>query len=138
MINKALKIAHRAHLGQVDKGGVPYILHPIRVALHCETDAEKVVALLHDVVEDTSFTLEDLKAEGISRNLLDAIDSLTNREGESYDEFICRVSQNELAVRVKIQDLKDNMDLSRMGGKKHRKYDLYCEALSYLKSLLQE
>ena len=71
--NKALGIAYKAHIGQLDKGGSPYILHPVRVALHCQTEDEKIVALLHDVVEDTSITFEDLKTEGLDDRLLEAL-----------------------------------------------------------------
>ena len=73
MLNKALNIACKAHIGQLDKGGSPYILHPVRVALHCQTEDEKIVALLHDVVEDTSITFEDLKTEGLDDTLLEAL-----------------------------------------------------------------
>ena len=73
MLNKALNIAYKAHIGQLDKGGSPYILHPVRVALHCQTEDEKIVALLHDVVEDTSITFEDLKTEGLDDRLLEAL-----------------------------------------------------------------
>lgn len=132
MLNKALDIAYKAHKGQVDKAGVPYILHPMRVALNCSTEEEKIVALLHDVVEDTPITLEELKAEGFSDGILAALKSLTKTKGEDYRNFIQRVVINPLAARVKIQDLKDNMDLSRLGGKPHWKLDLYQEALELL------
>lgn len=112
--NKALEIAYKAHIGQLDKGGSPYILHPVRVALHCQTEDEKIVALLHDVVEDTSITFEDLKAEGVDDRLLEALKCLTKEEGEDYKAFIERVSTNRLATKVKIQDLKDNMDVTRL------------------------
>lgn len=137
MLNKALDIAYKAHLGQTDKAGAPYILHPMRVALHCETDEEKIVALLHDVVEDTPITLEELKTQGFSDDVLAALKSLTKIKGEDYQTFIQRVATNPLAVKVKIQDLKDNMDLSRLGGKSHWKMDLYKEALHFLEQCLE-
>lgn len=130
--NKALEIAYKAHIGQLDKGGSPYILHPVRVALHCQTEDEKIVALLHDVVEDTSITFEDLKAEGVDDRLLEALKCLTKEEGEDYKAFIERVSTNRLATKVKIQDLKDNMDVTRLNGKAHWKLETYKEALEYL------
>ena len=130
--NKALEIAYKAHFGQLDKGGSPYILHPIRVALHCQTEDEKIVALLHDVVEDTAMTFEDLKAEGFNDKLLEALKCLTKEEGEDYKTFIERVSTNHLATKVKIQDLKDNMDVTRLNGKTHCKLETYKEALEYL------
>ncbi len=132
MLNKALNIAYKAHLGQTDKAGAPYILHPVRVALRCQTEDEKIVALLHDVVEDTPITLEELKTQGFSDDVLAALKCLTKIEGEDYQAFIQRVATNPLAVKVKIQDLKDNMDLSRLGGKPHWKMETYKKALDYL------
>lgn len=132
MLNKALNIAYKAHIGQLDKGGSPYILHPVRVALHCQTEDEKIVALLHDVVEDTSITFEDLKTEGLDDRLLEALKCLIKEEGEDYKAFIERVSTNRLATKVKIQDLKDNMDVTRLNGKAHWKLETYKEALEYL------
>lgn len=132
MLNKALDIAYKAHLGQTDKAGAPYKLHPTRVALHCQTEDEKIVALLHDVVEDTSMTLEELKAQGFSDEVLAALKCLTQIEDEDYQTFIQRVATNPLVVKVKIQDLKDNMDLSRLDGKPHWKMETYKKALDYL------
>lgn len=132
MLNKALDIAYKAHLGQTDKAGAPYILHPMRVAMHCETEEEKIVALLHDVVEDTSVTFEELKSEGFSDEVLTALKCLTRTEDEEYETFIRCVATNPLAIKVKIQDLKDNMDVSRLNGKLHWKMDTYKAALEYL------
>lgn len=132
MINKALKIATKAHDGQTDKGGQPYIFHPIRVALNCETEEEKIVALLHDVVEDTSVTLEDLKAEGFDDDIIKAVKCLTKRKGDDYEDYIVRVGRNLIARHVKIKDLEDNLDVSRLGGKPHGKLKVYQEALRYL------
>lgn len=138
MINKALNIAYEAHCGQTDKAGAPYILHPVRVSLHCQTEEEKIVALLHDVVEDTPITLEELKAQGFSDNVLVALKCLTKIKGEEYQAFIRRVATNPLAIKVKIQDLKDNMDLSRLGGKPHWKMETYKEAFIYLEQCLEK
>ena len=132
MLNKALDIAYKAHAGQVDKAGAPYILHPVRVALNCQTEEEKMVALLHDVAEDTPITLDDLKTEGFSDKVLAALKCLTKTKNEDYQAFIQRVALNPLATTVKIQDLKDNMDVSRLGGKQHWKMDIYKEALELL------
>ncbi len=114
MLNQAIIIAARAHEGQLDKGGHPYILHPLRVMLQCQTEAERICAVLHDVVEDTNITLEYLREQGFTDEILTALACLTKRDGESYDDFISRVLQNELASRVKLADLRDNMDLSRI------------------------
>ena len=114
MLEKAAKLAEKAHQGQVDKGGQPYILHPGRVMEQCETETEKIVALLHDVMEDTPYTLEDLRQEGFSEEVLEALLCLTHREGEPYMAYIERVCENPLAARVKYADLQDNMDLRRI------------------------
>lgn len=114
MLEKAAKLAEKAHQGQVDKGGQPYILHPGRVMEQCETETEKIVALLHDVMEDTPYTLEDLRQEGFSEEVLEALLCLTHREGEPYMAYIGRVCENPLAARVKYADLQDNMDLRRI------------------------
>lgn len=134
MLAKALQIAYLAHQSQVDKGGQPYILHPVRVALRCQTEAEKIVALLHDVIEDTDITIEHLRQVGFSQTITDAVEALTKIEGEDYMMFIERVSYNDLAASVKIQDLKDNMDISRLNGKPHWKMDIYQKALSFLET----
>ena len=115
MLSKAIEVAARAHAGQTDKGGAPYILHPLRVMINCWEDCEtKICAVLHDVVEDTAVTLDDLRKEGFSAEIIDALDCLSRRTGESYDAFISRVSMNEMACRVKLADLSDNMDLTRI------------------------
>ena len=114
MLSKAIAIAAKAHDGQTDKGGNPYILHPLRVMMNCESEAAKICAVLHDVIEDTGITLEDLKSQGFSDEIIATLDCLTKRNGESYDEFISRVLPNELACHVKLADLTDNMDLTRI------------------------
>ena len=114
MLEKAIEIAIKAHQGQLDKAGAPYILHPLRVMLSGETETEQICGVLHDVVEDSNVSLEDLKMEGFSDEVLQALDLLTKREGESYDGFIDRIVINGTAMRVKMADLKDNMDVSRL------------------------
>jgi len=114
MLNKAIEIAAKAHAGQVDKGGNPYILHPLRVMLNCEKETAQICAVLHDVVEDTKITLNDLKADGFNDEIIAALECLTKRDGESYDDFIGRVLTNETACRVKLADLADNMNLVRI------------------------
>lgn len=114
LLEKALAIALRAHLGQKDKAGAPYILHPLRVMLSMETELEMIAAVLHDVVEDSGLTVEDLRREGIPEVALAAIEHLTHREAESYDDFIERVKQNTLACKVKLADLEDNLNIARI------------------------
>lgn len=114
MLNKAIEIANRAHAGQVDKAGRSYILHPLRVMLSLDNEMEMICAVLHDVVEDSDITLEDLRKEGFSEEVIQVLDCLTKREGETYDGFIERVLVNKTARKVKLADLRDNMDLSRI------------------------
>ena len=113
-LERAILIAAQAHLAQVDKSGAPYILHPLRVMLRTESNVEMIVAVLHDLVEDTEWTLSDLRREGFSESVLQAIDSLTRRPGESYPQFVDRVKINPVARVVKLADLEDNMDVKRL------------------------
>lgn len=113
-LDDAIELAVRAHRGQKDKAGVPYILHPLRVMLRMRTEEEMTAAVLHDVVEDTHYTLEDLGRAGYPARVLEAVDCLTRREGETYEAFIERVMPNPIARRVKIADIEDNMDLRRI------------------------
>ncbi|TCL74230.1 HD domain-containing protein [Hydrogenispora ethanolica] len=123
MYNEALNLAKAAHEGQFDKGGNPYILHPIAVSEMVKTEDEKIVALLHDVVEDTSITLDDLRKRGFSPRIVDAVDAITKRDGVGYEEYIRRVSQNSLARNVKIADMTHNMDLSRIANPSQKDFE---------------
>jgi len=114
-LERAILIAAQAHLGQRDKGGAPYILHPLRMMMRMESEAAMMAAVLHDVVEDSDWTLEQLRGEGFSEEVLQAVDCLTSREGETYDEFITRVRESAIARQVKIADLEDNMNVERIG-----------------------
>ena len=114
MWDAALAIASKAHDGQIDKGGQPYINHPIAVAELVESPTEKIVALLHDVCEDTDVTIDDLRAAGFSDNVLDAVQAITKINGESYEEYMDRVAKNPVATAVKIADMMHNSDLSRI------------------------
>ena len=110
----AVMLAARAHLGQYDKAGAPYVLHPLRLMMKAQTLEEKLVAVLHDVVEDSRWSIEGLAREGFSPSVIRALDHLTKREGESYEDFIERVATDRLATRVKLLDLEDNADASRI------------------------
>lgn len=114
LLGRAVAIAATAHQNQVDKANAPYILHPLRLMLRGQTLLEQIVAVLHDVVEDSAWTLEQLAAEGFPTEAIAALDCLTRRASESYNEFIDRVLTNALATRVKRYDLEDNMALTRM------------------------
>jgi (p)ppGpp synthase/HD superfamily hydrolase len=114
MLNMAITIATRAHAGQVDKGGVPYILHPLRVMLTRENELERICAVLHDTIEDSDITFDLLRNEGFSEEVIAVLDCLTKREGETYEDFIERILTNKTACQVKLADLSDNMNLSRI------------------------
>lgn len=111
---KAIEIAIEAHKGQEDRSGLPYIAHPFRVMNAGKTLEEKIVGMLHDVVEDTEWTLEELLSEGFSPAIVDAVEAMTKFPGESYDVYLKRLQKNAIAVRVKLNDLTDNMDIRRL------------------------
>ena len=114
-LQRAIEIATDAHKGQFDKSGKDYIGHPLRVMAMGRTEEEKIVGVLHDVVEDTDWTFEALEAEGFSQEIITALKCVTKiSENENYDDFIERVKKNPLAVAVKINDLTDNMDIRRL------------------------
>lgn len=113
-LERAIEIAASAHAGQVDKADVPYILHPIRVMLRMDTVEEMIVGVLHDVVEDSSWTTEDLLAEGFSEVSVEAVRMLTKLDGESREAAARRARQHPIARAVKLADNAENMDLSRI------------------------
>ena len=114
-LEKAISLATEAHKGQTDKNGDPYILHPLRVMARVQSETEKIVAVLHDIVEDTDYTIENLRENGYSKQVLEAIECLTKRDGEDYDEYLNRCKSNPIARKVKIADLEDNIDIKRLG-----------------------
>ena len=119
-LEDAILLATEAHRGQVDKAGMPYILHPLRVMFRMTSEEEMITAVLHDVIEDTPYTLDDLKGLGYAEEVLEALDCLTHREGETYEAFIERAATNPLACRIKIADLEDNMDVRRIAQPQDR------------------
>ena len=115
MLERAIEIAVEAHKGQIDKGGSPYILHPLRVMGNVDGESEKIVAVLHDVVEDSNWTFEALLAEGFSIEVIEALKSVTkNSDNEDYDSFIQRAIGNPIGRKVKIADIRDNLDVTRI------------------------
>ena len=114
LCDKALCIAICAHEGQKDKSGREYIMHPIRVAERCSDPRAKIVALLHDTIEDTEVTVEYLRKEGFPEEIINGILSVTKRDGESYEDFVRRAAENEIGKIVKKADLEDNMDIRRL------------------------
>lgn len=112
-LERAIELAVTAHTGETDKAGATYIRHPIRVMQQMDTEEERVAAVLHDVVEDASYTLDDIEDE-FGATIRDAVDALTKRDDESYQEFAARAAANDIARTVKIADIEDNMDLTRL------------------------
>jgi hypothetical protein len=113
-IEKALLIAAKAHEGQKDKEGLPYILHPLRVMSGVQGEEAQIVAVLHDVIEDTSVTIDELRRAGFSERVLAAVQCMTHRKEESYADYVVRCNGNEIARQVKLSDLRDNSRLDRL------------------------
>ena len=115
MLEKAILIATKAHEGQQDKAGAPYLLHLMRVMLKGRNEKEKICGILHDLVEDTPWTFDMLEKEGFAPAIIEALRCVTKQsEDEPYADFIARVKTSQLAIAVKIHDLEDNMDIRRM------------------------
>jgi (p)ppGpp synthase/HD superfamily hydrolase len=134
----AIRIACDAHASQRDKAGEPYILHPLRVMQRFQDNTARIVAVLHDVIEDSPCDIGFLASQGFHQDILDAVDALTRREDESYEGFIMRLSANDTAVRVKIEDLKDNLDTTRLkslGARDLERVQKYHRALEFLDGL---
>jgi len=139
-LSKAIEIAVLAHKGQKDKSGAEYILHSIRVMERGKTEVEKICGVLHDVVEDSDYTFETLENEGFSAEVISTLRCITKElDDEDYDKFIDRILQNPIAVQVKINDLLDNMDITRL--KELHENDLkrlnkYLKAYSKLREII--
>ena len=136
LTRKAMIIAYEAHKNQVDKSGVPYIYHPIHVAEQMDTENECIIALLHDVVEDTNVTFKQLE-EVFSKEIIDILKLLTREENIEYDEYIKRIKNNAIACKVKIADLTHNLDKTRLDFvtevdvKRNEKYKKALQILYY-------
>ena len=116
-LERAIAIAAEAHAGQLDKAGAPYILHPLRLMRNLSTADERIVAVLHDLVEDCpEWSFDRLTAEGFSGHVIVALKSVTKREGEDYESFVLRAATDPIGRRVKLADLRDNADLSRIAS----------------------
>lgn len=118
MFDKAMYLAAREHLNKRDKGGAAYILHPMRVAMRLRSNDEELmsIAVLHDVIEDSKLTFDDLYNEGFSARVINALEKLTHKRGESYEAYIFQMSNNLDALMVKREDLRDNSDITRLKG----------------------
>lgn len=138
ILERAIAIAAKAHEGQVDKAGAPYILHPLRIMLRVSTNEERITAVLHDVVEDCGISLDALRAEGFSENVISAIDSVTRRPQEHYETFVLRAASNPIGRRVKLADLEDNSDLSRLAtptAQDHERVAKYRRAIEAIRAV---
>ena len=137
-LTAAIMLATAAHNNQVDKSGEPYILHPLRVMLSLDTEEERIVGVLHDVIEDTHYTFKTLENMGFSERILDALNAISKIESETHKEYIRRVSLNSLAVRVKLKDLEDNMSIWRLKNLPKENLGLmkrYAESWHFLSNL---
>ena len=137
-LERAIEIAAAIHAGQTDKGGAPYILHPLRVMLRVARGAQQIVAVLHDVVEDSDgkITFDDLAREGFSREVIDGVRAVTKIDGESYEAFIARAALDPVGKAVKLADLAENSDLSRIDRptqKDLERVEKYRRAMEYLR-----
>ena len=115
LLEKAVAIALNVHAGQTDRNGRPYILHPLHVMMQMDTETEMMAAVLHDVVEDSKTTLDDLRKEGFPEEVLEAVGLMTHdKEAHGYDEYVRRLKPNSIARKIKMADLSHNMDIRRI------------------------
>ncbi|WP_091014471.1 HD domain-containing protein [Paenibacillus amylolyticus] len=136
-LSNAIAIAANLHSSQLDRGGRPYILHPLRVMMKMDDNTSMIVAVLHDVLEDTIFNIHDVEESEFSTEVVEALQSVSRKKGESYMNFIRRCKENEIGRKVKTADIEDNMDLSRIPNPTDIDYDRakkYEKALKLLKS----
>ena len=138
MLEKAIAIAVEAHRGQVDKAGKIYILHPMRVMLRGKNETEMIVGILHDTVEDTPVTLDMLRLEGFSDDILAAIACITKHKDEEYGHFIERVCTNPLATQVKLYDIEDNLNRDRIPFPTSRDNARFLKYEKYHKVILEQ
>jgi len=138
-LEDAIALAVEAHHGQKDKNGQPYILHPLRVMLRLESERERIVGVLHDVIEDTPTTLADLLALGYLEDVVTAIEHMTRREDETYEQFTERAASDPIARRVKLADLEDNLDVRRLATvtpKDAKRFQRYLTARRHIHALI--
>ena len=136
-LERAITIAAEAHAGQKDRAGAPYVLHPIRLMIQMDSEDAMMAAVLHDVVENSVWTLDNLRKEGFSNEVLNAVDSLTHRdkEGEDYWDYIQRAKSDPIAIKVKLADLEDNLNPDRLNEvteKDEKRFDRYRKAQEML------
>ena len=135
MTKKAMRLSFEAHKDQVDKSGMPYVYHPFHLAEQMETEDTVIVALLHDVVEDTDYTLEDIRAMGFPERVIEALALMTHEKSVPYMDYVAKIKNNPIAKAVKLADLKHNSDLSRLDvvdGKVRERAEKYANAIKLL------
>lgn len=135
LTKKALKLSFEAHKNQVDKSGMPYVYHPFHLAEQMETEDAVIVALLHDVVEDTDYTIDDIKELGFSKRVIEALELMTHDKSVPYMDYVAKIKDNPIAKAVKIADLKHNSDLSRLDvvdDKARKRVEKYAAAIKLL------
>lgn len=123
LLERAAMICLQVHSGAVDKAGKAYFLHPLRVAMACATDEQRIVAMLHDTIEDTDVTPEGLLEYGFPQEIVDAVLSVTRQDGETYEQFVERCALNPIGRQVKLRDLEDNMNLLRLDSVNEKSID---------------
>ena len=133
-LHKAITIAFEAHKGQSSINGEPYILHPLRLLIKAKSSEERIIAVLHDVIEKSNFSLADLKNKGFDQNIISSIDSLSRRKSESYIDYIGRLMQNRISVKIKLLDLADNI---KMHGE-NNKDGIYDAKINQYKNALKQ
>ena len=137
LTKKAMRLCFDAHKDQVDKSGMPYVFHPFHVAEQMQTEETTIVALLHDVVEDTDYTIDDLRAMGFPEAVTDALALMTHTKGVPYMEYVAAIKGNPIATAVKLADLRHNSDLSRLDAvdeKALRRVEKYKKAITLLET----
>jgi len=138
LLDLAIKIAQKAHEGQFDKADQPYILHPLTVMAQMDDVESKIVAVLHDAIEDSDLTITELSEQGFSLSVTEAIAAITKLDGELYDDYLLRVMGNAIALKVKIADVRHNMDISRIANptvKDFQRLEKYQKVLNQLISI---
>ena len=136
-LHKAITIACEAHEGQSSINGEPYILHPLRLLIKAKSNEERIIAILHDVIEKTNISLADLKNKGFDQNIISSIDSLSRRRSESYVDYIARLMKNNISVKIKLLDLADNIKIhseNNDNGIYDAKINQYKNALKQIRS----
>jgi len=141
ILAKAIEFAAHKHVDQVDKGGAPYILHPLRMMMRLRTSDQELmaIAVLHDVVEDCDVSFDELKDLGMPERVLTGVRALTRQAGETYEQFIDRLQFSRDAMLVKREDLRDNSDLTRLKGvttKDIARMEKYMRAFKHIEALL--